>query len=317
MPDILSVITPIFLLVGLGYLAVRTGFFPATGLPVLAQFVIRFALPALVFRSLATRALVEVLNAPYLIAYTLGSLAAAAAGLAWARWARRESLEAGALTAMGVSCSNSAFVGFPVCWQLVGPEAGIGLALCMMVENLLMIPLCLALADSAGAAHEPFGKALRRALAGLPKNPLIIAIAAGFLFSLWQLRLPAPVFKAVDLLANASAAVALFFIGGTLVGLSARETMHDVAAVAVGKLLLHPAAVLLALTLVGPVSPTLHAMAVVMAAAPMLAIYPIFGQRHGLGAICSARMVGTTLASFATIGAWIALSGSAAARLGG
>ena len=35
---------------------------PASGLPVLAQFVVRFALPALVFRSLATRQVAEVLN---------------------------------------------------------------------------------------------------------------------------------------------------------------------------------------------------------------------------------------------------------------
>lgn len=307
MPDILSVIAPIFLLVGLGWWSVRGGHFPAGGLPVLAQFVVRFALPALVFRSLATRQVAEVLNAPFLVAYTLGSLAAAGAALAWAHWARRDGLEASALLAMGVSCSNSAFIGFPVCYQLVGPEAGIGLALCMMVENLLLIPLCLALADTGSAAHEPFGQAFRRALAGLPKNPLILAIAAGFLFSLFQLPLPAPVFKAVDLLANASAAAALFFIGGTLVGLSARETVGDVVPVAFGKLVLHPAAVLIALWLVGPISPALHTMAVVMAAAPMLGIYPIFGQRHGLGALCSARMVGTTLASFATLGLWIAV----------
>ena len=59
-------------------------------------------------------------------------------------------------------------------------------------------------------------------------------------------RLPAPLFKAVDMLALASAPVALFVIGGTLAGARVRGMFGDVAVITVGKLLLHPAAVLVA-----------------------------------------------------------------------
>ncbi|BDI03844.1 AEC family transporter [Sphaerotilus microaerophilus] len=305
MLDVLTFAAPIFLLIGLGFAAVRSGQFPATGLPALATFVIRFALPALVFKALSQRDFAEVLNARYLLAYTAGSLVIVLLGLAWARWGRGEDLERGAFVAMGMACSNSAFIGFPLAHQVIGADAGIGLALCMVVENLLIIPLCLALADSGSATHEPFSAAFGRALKGLPKNPLIVAIAAGFVCSMLRLPLPAALAKAVDLLAGASAAGALFFIGGTLVGLSMRSMAGEVLPVALGKLLLHPLAVAGALWLVGPVgpiAPTLAACAVLMAAAPMLSIYPIFAQRHGLQGLCSARMVGTTLASFVSIG---------------
>jgi hypothetical protein len=303
MHDVLTLTLPIFLLIGLGFAAVRSGQFPAAGLPALAGFVIRYALPALIFLALARRDFAEVMDTRFLAAYALGSLLAAAIGLAASLWLRREGLQRAAFVAMGVSCSNTAFIGYPLAHQLVGAEAGIALALCLMVENLLMIPLCLALADTGGAAHDRFGRAFLRALAALPKNPLILAIGAGFLCSLLRLPLPAPLGRAVELLSGASAAAALFYIGGTLAGLPLRSLADDVTPVALGKLLMHPLAVAAALWLVGPASPALRSAAVVIAAAPMLAIYPIFAQKHGLQAVCAARMVGTTLASFVTISA--------------
>lgn len=303
MLEVLTLTLPIFLLIGLGFLAVRAGWFAAAGLPALAGFVIRFALPALIFLALARRDFAEVMDTRFLAAYALGSLVAAALGLGVSLW-RRQGLERAAFVAMGVSCSNTAFIGFPLAQQFVGPQAGIALALCLMVENLLMIPLCLALAGTGSAAHLRFGPAFLAALAALPKNPLILAIAAGFACSLLGLPLPAPLGRAVELLSGASAAAALFYIGGTLAGLPATRAMvGQVLPVALGKLLLHPLAVAAALWAVAPAAPALQQAAVVIAAAPMLAVYPIFAQRHGLQEVCAARMVGTTLAAFFSLSA--------------
>lgn len=301
MLEVLTLTLPIFLLIGLGFVAVRAGWFAAAGLPALAGFVVRFALPALIFLALARRDFAEVLDARFLTAYALGSVVAGGLGLA-ASLLRGAGLERAAFVAMGVSCSNTAFIGFPLAQQFVGPQAGIALALCLMVENLLMIPLCLALAGTGSAAHLRFGRAFLGALAALPKNPLILAIAAGFACSLLGLPLPAPLGRAVELLSGASAAAALFYIGGTLAGLSATRTMiGEVLPVAAGKLLLHPLAVGAALWGVAPASSALQQAAVVIAAGPMLAIYPILAQRHGLQGPCAARMVGTTLAAFVSL----------------
>ena len=59
--NILTVTTPIYLLIGLGYLAVRVGWFSRTDMRVLGQFVLRFALPALLF-TLATIAVIVALT---------------------------------------------------------------------------------------------------------------------------------------------------------------------------------------------------------------------------------------------------------------
>ena len=103
------------------------------------------------------------------------------------------------------------------------------------------------------------------------------------------------------MLANASAAVALFVIGGSLVGLSPAGMRGDVALVAIGKLAMHPLAVVAFLLLLPPVDPTLRAAAVAYASMPMLSIYPILAQKYGREGFCAAALLVTTLASFATI----------------
>lgn len=300
MPDILAITGPIFLLIGLGYAAVRAGLYPKASLPALGGFVITFCIPALLFRSLSQRSWADVANGSYLLAYAAGSLAVLGVGLAWAR-ARGQARDAAAMTGMGMSCANTAFIGFPVALQVVGPEASVALALTMLVENFLMIPLCLALADSAGARHESFLRGFGRALLGLRKNPIVLGIVAGLAAALAQWTMPPTLARGVDLMANASSAASLFFIGGTLVGLPVAGLVGQVTGVAAGKLLLHPLAVLLALRWVGPVAAPLQWAAVLMAAAPMLGIYPILGQRYGRQAVNAASLLVATVASFASL----------------
>lgn len=298
---ILAIIAPIFLLIGLGYLAVRSGAFPADRLPALGLLVARFALPALILNSLSSRAPGEMLNGHYLAAYAAGSLAMLLLGTGWAMLARQQSLPRAALYGLGMSCSNSAFVGYPIVHQLLGPVATLALALTMVVENLLLLPLGIALSQADGNGRDSFWRAFGRSLLGLRSNPIILAIVAGVLLALLDLQLPAVLAKPVAMLGAASAPVALFLIGGSLVALPLRSMLRDVCMVAGSKLLLHPLLVAAALLLFAPVEPRLAMAGVLLAAMPMLSIFPIFGQRHDMQGFCAATLLLATMSSFITI----------------
>jgi malonate transporter and related proteins len=303
MISILSITVPIFLLIALGYLAGRLEWFSKAEMRVLGRFVIQLALPMLVFEALAQRRFVEVMNGSYLAAYALGSLALMGAAWFTARRLQRRMAAFSALFGMGMSFSNSGFVGYPIAVQLLGPTAGVALALCMLVENILLLPLTLALAEGTSASRA-WHSAMRHLLARLIRNPLIIAIVAGLAVSLTGLPLPAPLAKAVGLLASASSAVALIVIGASLVGLELRGRLGDVGWVAFGKLILHPL-IVLALLWALPIDGPLRTAALVFAAMPMLSIYPILAQPHGEEAFCAAALLLTTLLSFLTISLWL------------
>ncbi|MDB5750308.1 MAG: permease-like protein [Ramlibacter sp.] len=316
---VLAVTGPIYLVVALGWLLTRGGLFARADMRVLGKFVVNVALPALLFTALSQRSVAQVLNPVFVAAYALGSLVAMAAGVCWARRIAGKPLSAAAIAGMGMSCPNSGFIGFPLIAQLFGPvNAGIALALAMVVENFLTLPLALALAESdigEGGGGQGCGQRLRLAFAqstrSVARNPMLWGIALGFLFSLTGWRLPAPVGRSVDLLAAACAALALFVIGGSLVGVRAQALARDAGVIAAGKLLLHPLAVLLFVLLLPPMARELQVAAVVMAAVPMLGIYPILAQKHGHETMAAAAQLTATLASFFTLTAvlWVVQRG--------
>ncbi|SFQ54036.1 hypothetical protein SAMN05216229_1346 [Geopseudomonas sagittaria] len=298
MLDILTITAPIFLLIGLGFLSVHSGLLAREQIRGISSFVIHFALPALLIHSLATRPIEEILNAGYLLAYGLASLAAFAVGFALSRWWRRDSLAGAAMTGLGMSASNSGFIGYPVVVMVVGPLAALPMALCMLVESLLMVPLALTLAEAGrqngGSVRQVAVEIVRR----LAKNPVLIGIVVGLGLSLLELHLPPILLRPIEMLAQASAPVALFVIGGTLYGLKPGGMLADASQMALGKLLLHPLAVYLAFSLVPGVGTDLQVAALLFASAPMFTVYPLLAQQYGLEDRCAAALVATTVLSF-------------------
>lgn len=299
---VLAITGPIYIVLALGFLATRHGVFEKSELRVFGKFVVNFSLPALLFNALSQRDFAEILNPHFLAAYAFGSLGAIAAGVFWARRFARKDLTQAAYVGMGMGCPNSGFVGYPLVLQLLGPVAAVGLALVMIIENVLSIPAVMALAD-AGASRERghWRAVLAQSLKGLVRNPMIIGIAAGFIFSMAGWKLPVPLAKAVEVLALASAPLGLFVMGGSLSGLSVHGLWRDVSAIAFGKLLLHPLLTLLAVLLLPPFDPALRTAVVLFAAAPMLGIYTIMAQRHGHEDMAAAAQLGTTILSFFTL----------------
>lgn len=303
MPGILALTGPIYAIVAVGWLCTRFGLFERADMRVFGKYVVNLALPALLFNGIAQRRFSEVLNPVFLAAYGLGSLASLLVGLLWARRVARKRVSAAAIVGLGMACPNSSFIGYPLVALLFGPvTGGIGLALALLVENFFTIPLALAIADSDGGEGSSVAAALRRSFRSISRNPMIWGIVAGFVFSFFRWELPEPVARTVNLFATACGSLSLFVIGGSLAGIRIHGPVaRDVGVVAAGKLLLHPLAVLALVLLLPPMDRQLQLAVVVMAAVPMMGIYPILAQKYGHDTDAAAAQLGTTVASFFTL----------------
>ncbi len=298
----LAVTGPIYLIIALGYVAVRFDVLSKPDMRVLGTFVVDFALPALIFTALTQHPIEDVLDVRYVVDYAAGSLVVLLIAFGWGRWGQGKSAERSVLSGMGMACSNSGFVGYPIAAQVVGPApAAVALALCMVVENLLMIPLVLVIADSGAASGERWTRVLARSLVDVLRKPLLLAIVAGVGVQLLRIPIFEPLTRTIGIVAASSTAVSLFVIGGSLVGLQTRGMRRDVAAIASGKLLLHPAAVAAMTWLLPPATPALRQAAIVFASMPMLGIYPILAQKYGLEGFSAAALLLTTIVSFVSI----------------
>ena len=211
--DVLAITSPIYIIIALGFLMTRIGVFSKADMRVFGKFMLNLALPALLFRSLAQRQIGEILNLGYLLVYLTGSLMVIGSGYFWCRRFSGLNPTTSAIYAMGMACPNSAFVGYPILLLTLAPVAGVSLALNLMVENLLVLPLLLFMAEGSRGGVGRW-HAVRRSLVRLTTNPLIISLLAGLSLSLLGWKLPDPLLRTVDLLATTCSAIALFVVGG-------------------------------------------------------------------------------------------------------
>jgi predicted permease len=298
----LAITGPIYLVIALGFLAVRFGVFAKVEMRILGKYVVNFALPALVFTALSQRPVNEILNGRYLLGYAAGSLSVMLVAFGWGWWQQGKSFPLSTLCGLGMSSSNSGFVGYPIVAQVVGPSvAAVTLAMCMVVENLLIIPLALAMADSERAEGAKWYRIVIESLVQLARHPVVIAIVAGFSVALIGVSVSPVLSRTINVLATSSMAVSLFVIGGSLVGLQTKGMRRDVSVIALGKLLLHPLAVGVMMWLAPPADPALRVAAVIFASVPMLSIYPVLAQKYGFEGFCAAALLLATVLSFVTI----------------
>jgi len=308
MSAIFAIISPIYIAILLGYASTRMGLFSKADTRVFGAFVINFALPALIFNAVAQRPIAEVLNVSYMAAYLGGSLTMLAVGFVCARRLGRLDHIGSTFAAMGVSCSNSGYIGLPILLATMPALASVALAMNVIIENVIVIPLLLMMAESGRQGSGPPGRVFLQTLARVARMPLVMALVAGLTVSIFGWTLPAPLARSVTLFSQASGALSLFVIGGTLVGLPLHGLGTATLPLAIGKLVGHPLAVLgaasaLAWLGLAPVEPALLVAGVLMAAVPMLGIYPILAQAYGLAERSAAALLVTTASSFLTLSA--------------
>ena len=307
MSSILSVTSPVFLIITLGYGVTVMGLFEKENIQQFGKWVVNIALPALLFKSLSEQRFDQLLNANYFLAYMLGSLLMLTLGYAWSRWVQGQSATSSVFVAMGVSASNSGFVGFPILHLVFGPMAAMALALNMVIENLIITPILLFMAERTQSQKSGFG-VLRDAFVGLLKKPLIWGMVLGVGACALNLEPLGPIKIVIGMLSGVSAPLSLFVIGGSLVGLQTRGMGLRIAPIVVGKLLLHPLSVLamlwaLQFTHLGPIDIKMQMLAVCFAAMPMMSIYPTLAQPYGQGGMSAAAvLVGTVLSFFSLSG---------------
>lgn len=304
MTTILTITTPIYLLIGLGFLSVRLGYFAGADVRALGTFVIRFALPALIFLAVGTATPSETLHWGLFVAYLSASLALFAFCILVGRLVFRARWSMLGVVGLGMVGSNSAFVGFPLI-SILYPDLAITVfASVMLLENVILIPLALAVADAGESTEGTPMQGFLKGLKGLLRNPLVLSIAVALAYSLSGFSLPDPVLRPIEMLRPIASPIALFAVGGTVAAATlshAREMAPPLAAILIGKLVLHPLFFFLATILLPALPHDIRLAGLINAACPMLSIFPLIAMAYGRELLASSALLVTTAVSFLTI----------------
>lgn len=295
---------PFFCLIGLGYMAARTKFFTQEATAYLTKFVFYFALSAMLFRFAANLSVAEVVSWPFVLAYLWGTLfvylIATAVGLL-----RKLPVAEVAIESNCAVIGNVGFLGIPMLVLLLGePAAGYVmqiLAVDLIVFGSLVVILITGSRDTGMtlAVLKPVGL-------GLLKNPMIVSITLGLLWSSSAASLPAPVDEFLMILGAAATPGALFAIGASLAYKSA-ERLEVAGWLSFAKLILHPLAVAYAALVVFGINSYAAGVMIAAAALPVAGNVYMIADHYGVAPQrVSASILISTVASVLTVSAVIA-----------
>lgn len=294
MLHVLSVIAPMFILLGVGMAA---GFAPRfqSAQAGLNAFVFYFSLPAFLF--------VAVTNAPIRdgvpLAFVWISLGVTALVfalvhvVAWAVRAASASKAAGLMPgpmAVAATYGNVGYLGVPIVMSVIGHEAALGAALGQLLHNMLFMvgyPLLRSLrggtpggtpgdSPDGGGTLRAVGALLWRVAKGaLLLNPVVLGVVAGVLVGALGIELPGVVTASISMLGQAAVPAAMFAVGLSIKpALAGMRSGHiPVSAVAIAsavKLGVLPLATFAAVLVFGAdLAPQWVGAAVIMAAMPV------------------------------------------------
>lgn len=312
MSVLFTIILPVFLIVGFGYLVSWRGWFTATGVDGLMNFAQNFAVPTLLFVSMARLDLGTEFRAQLLVPFYLGAFAGFAMGWAGARWLfARPPLDC---VAIGFVCmfSNSLLLGIPITERAYGPEALTGNWAIIAVHSPLLYTFGITVMEFTRARGSGLsvGRVALRALTGVLRTSLVIGILAGLTMNLLTqagLVLPQGFWDAADMIARAALPAALFGLGGVLYRYRPEGDLGAIALCCAASLIVHPAIVFASGLAVGLDRDGMRSAVLTAAMAPGVNAY-LFANIYGAArrVAASAVLIATALSTL-TIWMWLSL----------
>ncbi|MEX3009539.1 AEC family transporter [Hoeflea sp. TYP-13] len=259
---VVTILLPIFAIMGLGYLSGRLELIGKNSAVILNRFVTHISLPLLLFGALASQPIDEIFNLPFIVSF--GAAVLVCFLLPWVLLRDKSDMSKRAIRGLGASFANVGFVGLPLLTPMVGtlalPALGVSNLIVLTAMAVTVLLLELARNDTGN-----LGPAIRTALVHTFKNPIIFSLVAGTAFSISGLSLPGWIDRTTQIVGAATPPVALFAMGEALV--AARLTnLGEIGVLAAVKLIVMPLIVLGILQLFPQVDPKWAVSAVMLAA---------------------------------------------------
>jgi malonate transporter len=302
MSDVVGLVLPFFGLIFLGFFVARITRQPVGALGWMNTFIVYVALPALFFQLLAKTPFERLTEWTFILGALLATYTIFLIMFAGSMLFAGRNIAESTIKGLAAAYGNIGYMGPGLALLVFGPEAAVPVALIFCFENIVhfaVAPMMMAL--SGGEKSTPLQLAWG-VIRKIVLHPFIIATAVGVAAAYLQVRPPLPVERLLEYLSAAAAPCALFAMGVTLALRPLKRVPHELAPIAVLKLILHPLVCYLVLSWVGNFSEVWLFSAVLLAALPTATnVFVLAQQYHVWVERASASILLTTCISVATV----------------
>lgn len=282
MLQVVTLATPFFGVILIGFLSGKIAKIPRTGLAWLDFYLIYVALPAL-FYDIITRTPVSELAQGWFIAGIVIStfttfLIAFSLGLLFARGDKRVATMQGLVGAY----ANVGYMGPGLVLATLGAAAAAPTALIFCFDVALIFTILPVMMAIGGPEKKPLGPTLVLVVKRVLTHPFIVATLVGVAGAILAIEVPPPIQSTITFLRNSAAPAALFAIGVTVALQPIGRAAVEIPVLVLVKLIVHPLVAWTVLSLIGGFEPIWIQTAVLMACLPPAATIFVAAQQYDL-----------------------------------
>ncbi|MCF8469286.1 MAG: AEC family transporter [Parvibaculum sp.] len=282
----LALVLPIFGVIAFGYAGARLKLIGHAGVDGLDTYVFTFAMPALLFRSLAHTEFPSLLPWGLWISYYGAMLAVWVVGSLIARFILRRPPADAVMLGFGCGQGNTIMLGLPIILTGFGPEAGTPVFLILAFHGIILVTTATFLLELTRArdGHEEekprLGVIAKEGLLGTIKNPVIIGLAAGVVYGQLGIPLPQIADTLLEMVARSAIPCALFVLGAMLTRYGIHRSIGAASVTTLFKLIVHPALVFVLTQFVFGLEPLWVTAATLLAGMPTGVYSSILANRY-------------------------------------
>ncbi|MDF1719302.1 MAG: AEC family transporter [Minwuia sp.] len=302
MEPIINIVLPVFAIVAAGYLCGARGLLGEDSSVALNRFVYWVALPAMLFRAMATVDLERVYNPDFILGFLGAVLLIGIVAVVAARLLFRRSLAEAAIHAMNGVYGNSGYMGIPLAITAYGEAAALPAIVATVINTALVVGTAIILIEFGTQRGSNPLRVMGNVVSAMGRNPMLVAPMLGLCWAAVGYDLPVPVESFTGILGAAAGPCALFAIGLFMVGKPRSEGRVEVSVMTLTKLLAQPLLTAVMVLMLFPVGELWAKVAILMAALPTGAGSFVLAQAYGVYVLRTSSVILTsTVLSVATI----------------
>jgi len=291
---------PLFILIAVGYGLGRFSGWPVSVNEGLNRLCFNVAIPCMLFNVMSGFYKTPPVDYRLLVAFFGGCFIVYAMGRVIASRFFNLDPVSSSVFALGGIFSNNVMLGIPIATLLLGPQALPSIALVLIFNSLILWTLVTASVEWARSGNFSL-QGIIKTLMSVFKNPIIIGIISGMIWSLLHRPLPYIIEQPVGMIAGMAVPLSLIALGMSLSHYSIRDGLRESYTICLLKLLAQPLIIAVIALAIG--LPAAEAKVVVLLGSMAVGINVyLMAQKFGVmqGATATSTLFSTALSALTT-----------------
>ncbi|WP_185819708.1 AEC family transporter [Salibacterium salarium] len=277
---------PIFAIIVCGFLAGRFTLIPTSGAQALNFYVYYFALPALLFFSLAGATQAEITSLSFIMVHIFTLIISLTLAIVIFLFLLKKTFSEGLMYAMASAYGNTGFLGIPLVIAAFGEEAAVPAAIANFTYDLIIITIVVvSLELSRFTKEKEKSSFVKPVVTAVLLNPINASLLAGSAVAILQIPIPTAINVFTDTLGAAAGPTALFALG---LGLVWNKTGHnhettyikEYTTVMSLKLVIQPIVTWYLVTFIFELNDVWRMTAILLSAVPTGAVVNVFANKY-------------------------------------